>query len=164
MSTPVPSSPSRAEQLAALLERVEKAEGPDREIDAELWALAEGIIWYRIEGDAVIAQHPKHFGGHEYFHGLLEHTILRYTASIDAAVSLVEKVLPGWSWLLSSNGSAHMISPDFEAAEEEWLENKGSTYADYGKTPALALCAALLRAVLADEGTKATSPAQVRSE
>lgn len=79
-----------------LLERVKAATGPDRELDG---ALAEAFGWRQITVD----------------HGLrLTREWLRpdgfplpvgtmadppfFTASLDAALALVERALPGWSW------------------------------------------------------------------
>lgn len=72
-----------------------------------------------------------------------------YTSSIDAAVQLVEAVLPGWDWTLETDdGAAYAglnngaISPDgVFLMREVW--NPGQ--------PALALCLAVCRAKLAME-------------
>lgn len=124
--------------LKELLERVEKATRADHPLGHEV-LLALG------------ARHD-HDWDHEYWFG--EDRLYPYdiTASIDAAVALVEKKLPGWSWLLSQRGSAYVISPDFEPAPEDWLEPKGVTFHGDGSTPALALIAALLKALIAQGG------------
>jgi hypothetical protein len=74
---------SARDTLAALIERVEKATGPDRELDAEVGALVlkNGCIRETEGRRFQIQPHPR-----------------RYTASIDAAVSLVS------DWVIASLG------------------------------------------------------------
>jgi len=124
--------------LQALLERVEAASGPDRDIDLEL---------------ALIG----------YPHTTREHWLTdelgrlafgsqrRYTASLDAAVGLVEKMLPGRSWEVREQkhssfpraiGAQALI---MSMSENETMRGDSSARA---KTPALALIAALLKAMI----------------
>lgn len=67
-----------------LIARLEKAEGRDRAIDADLIrTLAGGASehWYSAWGTHVT-----------------DDTVPAVTASLDAAIALTEKVLPGWFW------------------------------------------------------------------
>lgn len=137
--------------LKGLLERVEKAEGPDREIDAEIWlALVPGTTrkqWsyiHKASGKECFVDETR-----DATHALIN--VPSYTASIDAAVALVEKLLPGWRLMVTTPGGAYLMSSDFEPAEEEWGEPKGFTCAADAKSPALALIAALLRALIAQQ-------------
>lgn len=101
--------------LAALIERVERATGPDRELDAEIGALVmkNGCIREADGRQFQIQPHPR-----------------RYTASLDAAVSLVPE---GWAWCVHDVGIASLMrAPRVVKAT--------------AATPALALCAAALRA------------------
>lgn len=66
--------------LSALLARVEAATGPDREIDLSLAALA-------------YPKTPRSYWADHTGHGAQE----EYTASVDAALALIERVLPGWT-------------------------------------------------------------------
>lgn len=102
--------------MTKLSERVQRLEGPDREIDRAI-AEAIGIGWYYSQGN------PE----------------FRYTASLDAAMSLVPE---GCTWNLSvgrvaivqvtdCTGGPTVAPPDFEA---------------HAATPAIALCAAALKA------------------
>lgn len=118
--------------LSELLGFVEAATGPDRPLDRLLWeALDERWV------------SPVPF----------------YTASIDAAVALVEKRLPGWSWEArrSGFGSPAMVTIwnpmqqpmpgyDFRASNE------------VGSVP-LAILAALLRSELSRSLTKGETDA-----
>ncbi|CAM5420968.1 hypothetical protein ATER59S_02395 [Aquamicrobium terrae] len=74
--------------LSTLIERVEALTGPSRDAD------------YRIEKAIV---RPGEFPASEIWPPFMvgskfDRSIPAYTASIDAAVALVERVLPGWFW------------------------------------------------------------------
>jgi len=97
--------------LSSLIERIEKSEGADREIDRQI-------------GLAVSVQPAP-----------------AYTASIDAAMTLVPE---GWSFEVRSSGTgdpgqASVWNPMRAPGHEEY---RVSNFA----TPALALCAAALKA------------------
>lgn len=67
----------------------------------------------------------------------------RLTASIDATVALIERVLPGWTWRVDGG---HGSRPGADL----WLR-PNEYYDGTGATPALALLSALLSALLAGE-------------
>lgn len=69
--------------LEALLKRVEEAGGGSRDLDRDIWQAF----------DAAAAGAP---------HGEMPGTF--YTSSIDAALALVERVLPGWTYALDNAG------------------------------------------------------------
>jgi hypothetical protein len=169
--------------IKALIERLEKATGPDRELDAAIWAATlprdgVGIDGYGLPDGAHYEYRPCEDGRVEMLVSLNgERGVTRanrpspeYTASLDAAVALVEKVLPGWWWQI---GSCHVsddarLCPDFGSPVhgERLLQQFGQIegYSDpsvYWQEltdvdlrpsgrPAIALCLALLRA---KEGT-----------
>ena len=132
-----------ADALQALLERVEKAEGPDRELDALIWTAATG--------------HETHYPNPymreaEGLHAYTErrgddlsrwYRVPALTDSIDAAVALVESRLIGPSWSVSSALNARVTCAVRGGARH--------FYDAEGNTPALALIAALLRALIASE-------------
>lgn len=133
------------DDLLALASRCESATGPDRELDAAIqlgigytlqrpaepsrypdrarWHDPDGVCLQWMEGDRC-APYPRDF-----------------TASIDAAMSLVPE---GWFWraghstLYDGWAGTNRVHPDHCDRQDE-------TFA-HGKTPALALCAASLRA------------------
>lgn len=80
--------------LAELLARVEAAEGPDRELDFDLERLTlEGDGWEREDcGPRYSPKWIRAEGDGRYFvHGVAPHL----TGSVDAALALVDRVLPG---------------------------------------------------------------------
>ncbi len=104
--------------LTSLIEKLEKAEGPDRWLDAKIdAALRIGSI--KMQGDGsgydwawekfpVWAHHTQARGmcgvRHESGDLGLVWDSQPFTSSIDAAVSLAERVLPGWDWGTQSFG------------------------------------------------------------
>jgi len=74
--------------LEALLRRVKKADGPDRELDL---AIAVALV-----PDVLVSIHDRETGTNK------PHTYWQYTASIDAAIALMQQVLPGWNWSVMS--------------------------------------------------------------
>lgn len=93
--------------LAGLIERLELASGPDREIDVWLWALSEKVDleW---QGTTLVAGYhgvvgwcdpgklSRNFRTNRDTRG--PGSIPPFTASIDAAVALAEATLPGCRW------------------------------------------------------------------
>lgn len=141
-------------EIEALIERVEKATGPDREIDlaidlalfpaSEIAKLMqfrrgldnnEGMSWDIHHSGSVVFQKIDHHGACYYNGG---YPLAKYTSSLDAAVALAERVLPGAHWEIHGDCSAMMrIGP---AAADDICVWKAAT-------PALALVAATLRAL-----------------
>lgn len=118
--------------IEALIEKLSAATGPDRDIDGALVEVfaTHPPLWKRKRGST------SEWGND---HPLSSWDAPRYTASLDAALALVEKKLPGWDWEVHNNGLARLLSPE-----------GNSIYAN-APTPALALCLALLRALQAME-------------
>lgn len=140
-----------------LIEKLEQAEVGSRELDCLLGVLLDGfyvaipryhgapIAYGRIDADGARTE-PGHGG---------DQLVPRYTTSLDAALALAERVLPGCCVLVGDykglanhtrwNGKGEIratkgwcsLSPDDAAA---------SNYRVHAHTPALALCAAILRA------------------
>ena len=124
---------------------MEKAEGPDREIDGRVWCATGGLPFVMWDGAGCV---------HRWEHGIWHvaaDRVPRYTSSIDACVALIEKVLPGWDeWEIATRRNktrfiAHVA--------------KGSTAA-YGQsvTAPLALLSATLSALIMDGGRVAAKP------
>jgi hypothetical protein len=120
-------------ELQELLARVEKAEGPDRAIDRDLINVL-GLDWHR--GAWWRTADPLQ----PWFSGWVKADV---TASLDAALALVERLA--------------MPEPDFDICfrqlghfEVRWyMPERGHWRVASAKTPALALLAALLRALIA---------------
>lgn len=80
------------EKLLELIERVERLDGPDRTVDADLYTTLVGLQMYESiyerSGDLVRRVYADPTGP-SYYH------LPRYTASLDACLALVERVRPG---------------------------------------------------------------------
>lgn len=144
--------------LADLIARVEAATGPDREADR---AIARMIGWHRVEPRFTRNRKggwiaPEDFMGVEQsgaprldsLHGTsIWPDVPCFTATLDAALALAERVLPGWTARLDI--TPKMTDAGFDPPWTDDMRNKpfghGSSSAQ-APTPALALCLAVLRA------------------
>lgn len=150
-----------ASDLTTLLARVEAAEGPDRELDARLSAHFERVgISYGFGDDEGWAPQDivERWDDDKWAKVGRELSIghARYTASLDAALALCERVLlPNLlgiegSWEPRDKGvwpawSVRWYPPGTDRDGKSWHAQVGSA-----RTPALALLAALLRAKIAE--------------
>lgn len=124
--------------LSTLIERVEALTGPSRDAD------------YRIEKAIV---RPGEFPASEIWPPFMvgskfDRSIPAYTASIDAAVALVERVLPGWAKGFDGGPKTRIAFVDQHDHDDRMF---GARYTAEGPTPAIALILAALRALHAQE-------------
>jgi hypothetical protein len=134
-----------------IIERLEKADGPDRNLDAAiavsvklelLNAMNQCPTFFKVlEKDEHCA--PGTFWLYQ-FSGASMRTAPLYTASLDAAIALVERMLPGWDRkhkFINREHQAELTSdPD-----EDW------EYTSYGPNDAMALLISMFRALQAQE-------------
>ena len=134
--------------IAKVVERIEGLDGSDRQVDAEI-GLATGAFftvpnkgwpdrldYCRINGDG-----SQTFPGNGF-----DQLVPAYTASIDAAMTLVPE---GWGWNISQPNARALASGLLKKrtpCSGEVQNGCEDRYAVAGATPALALCAAALRA------------------
>jgi hypothetical protein len=104
--------------MTALITRLEEAGEGSRELDAAIWRWTDG--WRGVD-------HPP-----------------AYTTSIDAALTLAERVLPGWGWVLSTG--ARGGHPAWVQAYPEPVDEDVCRDAVASASLPLALCAAILKA------------------
>lgn len=109
--------------MSGLVEKLEAAEVGSRSLDQAVWLATGG--WEGVNA-------PPSF-----------------TTSLDAALALAERVLPGWFVGLQQNRWVHREGPAWAAyltPPKSSLEIEGD-----GPTPALALCIAICRALNLNE-------------
>jgi hypothetical protein len=130
--------------LAALLARIEQADGPDREIDAALY-------WHFVETNKDEMTLP--WTTSLFMAGdILGRPREAYTASIDAIVALIERALPALTgWALYSYGRAYLFTPE---SMDDPATGEDTVLATHKASPALALCAAFVRAMMAQQQEK----------
>lgn len=134
-------STAELERLAALCE----AAGPDRELDARL-ALADN---YECPRTCQTIAQMQDWSPHNTIaeiakwsdHDTTAFVLPRYTASIDAAMTLVPKNVVGWR--MDWSGLRAVVRMGFGGIP--------GTVESWAATPALALCAASLRAIAATQ-------------
>lgn len=137
--------------MQELIARLEAAEAGSRELDALVWLrfnrpeysggvkALEMRSWYDGRGHMILETDA----GEEVADDL---GIGTYTTSLDAALALAERVLPGFTWRVQRHTSGM-----FDAAL--WSD-PDDNYVGYGRTPspALSLCIAILKAKAQGEG------------
>lgn len=148
--------------LITLRDRVVGLPEPDREVDARLASL-DGLMfcWCGDDGGASHCEEPSCKGCGKPL-GLLDERrsypvrweedvrLPAYTSSIDAAVGLLERALPGWFWRVGHGtvepGWAHLnrVHPDHCDRKDEAT--------GYAATPIIALLVAILNALIAKAG------------
>lgn len=122
--------------IEELVGRVEAATGPDRELDL--------LIAQTLVPDVVVLRRNDDDTGNE------PHTYWEYTGSVDAALALAERVLPGWHWTVASLHT-ELGSAWADVASADWIDNKPGHDAEHAEagaaTPALAIILATLRSL-----------------
>lgn len=141
--------------LTSLIEKLEKAEGPSRDLDVEIMntlaprspdekRLFDGKVYPATWGAVgQVCDHIRYF---------VEAPFL--TSSIDAAVALAERVLPGWGWGIESN-THHIkacLNPEYGepvCQHPHWaaVSNTSGRQFEDAASPAIALVLATLRAL-----------------
>ena len=130
-------------ELEALLERLEMATGDSKPFQLDMLAcdLHAALVAQIPKGFARGSASGRYLIAHAGKGGVWAEEVPPYLTSIDAAVALIGRVNPAWTW---SGGST---------AEGAWavINMDRAAIADTdAPTPALALCKALVRAKLAE--------------
>lgn len=152
--------------IAALIERVEKADGPDLLLDAliEIEARRQTAYAAGLNDQTRAKWQPVGSSGEVESGGTRYHSP-EYTRSIDAAVALIERVLPGWvhgysgiqPGLMSDKDKpfiADLGGPVTLVTYDSFPEPTCEAFGGSGATPALALLHALLRALQSQEPSR----------
>ena len=131
--------------ITSLIEKLEEADVGSRELDVSLaWnSWVEPKLWASTTSKGVTVWKVERQGKRV--------PLPNYTTSLDAALALAERVLPGWWWTTGRCGlTCHAsVGPDSKFIGEPDLSKFDSGFhADVPNpsTPAIALCIAILRA------------------
>ena len=96
--------------MTDLIDRLKAADGASRELDAEIAIFlaepTEEELYYKPW--TVLDDGPNEGPGCYFVHtrsGRMMRHAPEYTASLDAALALVEDKLPGWEWLITRDGT-----------------------------------------------------------
>ena len=131
--------------IAGLRKRVEAASGPDRELDADLWwhfdRAAAGRHYHT--GRVGLPQPlPETLTSGGLGRAAVQQAAPKFTASIEASLTFVEKVLPGWHWSLDSFGEATLFD-----STGAFLVHADYEFYGHNKHIPLAILSALLAAL-----------------
>ncbi|MBS1725012.1 MAG: hypothetical protein JSS66_18895 [Armatimonadetes bacterium] len=128
--------------LSSLLERVRGASGPSLVLDGEIWCAVNGYEFVQWDGAGCVYRDPNAPSWKPGITHASASVIRPYSASIDAAVALVERVLP------SLDGQRRVRA---ERLIEQTMRNAGRDLAagdqDIGGKAARGLCLAILTAL-----------------
>lgn len=140
--------------LPSLLARIESAIGPDRELDVHIHAALGLNAKYPDNAAVGDLKHWLEFAVHEKrespYHFLGPFTkskeIGRYTASIDDAILLCERVLPGWLVNIQSPWAERPVwTADLHKTVNDGVDER-VVISTHRASRALALCAAIVKA------------------
>ena len=125
---------------ANLLSRLQGLSAPDREVDALIWLqLTPGATRKQWSYIHTATQRECHVDETRNADGRLT-IVPELTASLDAAVALCERVLPGYDWIVGHTNGGLTIHA--QVGQNEMV---------FGETPAIALIIAILTALEARE-------------
>ncbi|AEI71033.1 hypothetical protein [EBPR siphovirus 2] len=130
--------------LNDLAARCESGSGADRELDAVIWCAVEHPD-RRPEKDFFYTAREEwgYFTTNQPLPGMTFHDAPHLTDSLDAAVSFVERALPGWGWYMATGGGVTEAGVH-NAQKQEWQ--------GVNNLPARALVAAALRSRSQESG------------
>lgn len=140
-----------ASGLSALIERLEKATGPDRELDADIARL----LGYRILTTLRVFGRQQMCTEEAWnTPGSSTLDLPHYTSSLDAALTLVPEggAIRIQNYREVNYSDLRLPTKDFSAAFV-WVEIDTSRFGRFGATLAIALCIAALKARASIEAT-----------
>lgn len=88
-----------SKDIEALIERLEKATGPNRKLDNDIYRWVHPEFADFIEGRGGLV-HPNDGEDQRVLSNIRASF---YTSSVDAALALCERMLPGWRWGVASH-------------------------------------------------------------
>ncbi|MCO7726424.1 hypothetical protein NJB93_07430 [Brucella intermedia] len=134
--------------MTDLITRLSKLDAPDREVDAEIAVLFSGdpdAYVVRPNEGAMFSHKPGWFATGDN----KSHKSPEYTTSVDAAIALAERVLPGWTFEHIGQDYIRASGLDNDVMPMGWtveISDGSQTIQGQAPTLPLAICIALLRA------------------
>lgn len=130
-------------ELDALIARVEKLTGPDREVDRQIQVMALGVTqeWQQGRG--------AHWEYHKDGFWVSIEPIPAFTASLDALMVLADQRLPGYAWAVGNMGffKPSPVPPQYLPWATVWTPEGKPKWNARAETVILALLLALLHAL-----------------
>lgn len=128
--------------LQSLIIRLEKATGPDRELDAEIWAAVRPDLRSAVAFAQWKGLRPRGEDWDTAFANYCRERAPHFSRSVDAALTLVPE---GWQWVVGGDRAAN---------GGPWADvqpNHTGVTKTHAPTPSLALCTAALKARMETE-------------
>lgn len=130
--------------IEALIERLKAATEPDRQLDVDIATLFGEVTWrqknYTMEPFPSIAYRTPHpYAG-------MKEPVREYTASVDAAMTLVPKEYPYWLVSCRDTPLGKMTGEGVVHNGELFMSGERRAWDVFAHTPAIALCIAALKA------------------
>lgn len=151
---------TRAEQLQSLLDQVESAEGASRELDARIHHALFPDQTVMFSAGSLRPKEHASFGDLRDFpiDGWDDYDAVarlfdadQYTSSVDAALALFERVLPGWFDVTGKLRNGAFIATVSEPVDPGDCHDAETAQSSEAPTRALALISAILKALIAQE-------------
>jgi len=142
-------------KYAEIIERLGNSTGPDRLIDV----LVAYATDYTVEDISLRERLDRHGVEHmlekvENGYNSVWKLLPRYTSSIDASLALVERMLPGWSWLVRDDDAGAFCNISVPELRDdpmvEWIDGK-TCFPAYANTAPLSILLSLFTALEAKD-------------
>lgn len=142
-------------RYAPVIERLEKADGPDRELDMLIFEasgkpLPTKMLEQRLKLEWDSTERTYLFPVGDDMRVRYEHP--RYTASLDAAISLVDRKLPGWRVDVVTGGVPRHVG-SVSDPERDWSSQQSG---GHKSSAAIALLIAMLCVLEVQEEDKSS--------
>lgn len=143
--------------LDELLVMVKSATGPDREIDGLVEVEARRHEAYRVGLNDVQRAYWQTTPDGMVYDNATRYYAPKHSESIDAALALTERVLPGWAWSIHKIEGAPSRAPTKDCEADLWVPavkdadivwDGPRRFRSDGATPPLALLSATLQALI----------------
>lgn len=138
--------------MRELIERLEKADAGSRELDGQIEVVARWVMAARA---GLAPEHRARWKSGrlgQVYDGNTGYDAQPVTTSLDAALALAERVLPGWLWEATTiTTTIGGIRKPLAVVVDPEGENDDVRTFGTAATPALAFCIAILRALRTTE-------------
>lgn len=144
-----------------LIAKLEALDGPSRDVDALIATTIGGFVYEKRGRDQKAWFYPADGGWRRQLNGIFADKLPAYTASLDAAIAIAGRVLPGWEYqrkVTSTGIFIQMVGPEYVRFEFMGSRNPHMgasspvSARNFYRGDAIALLIATLKALEARDG------------